>query len=277
MRAAAGQDRPSSAPPELTYHHSSETLSKYFYSVIHCFRPECEGMWDGFTLRGHYNLDVFFSPMEGGYSIIRTQRKLSRHRLSTMFSIWDYIGAVSKLSSNGQEEIEHGKEGSTCSAGMKSGPTVTMQTLSTPTSVAHPCSCLAGPASAPGAAWLGTGWGWGVCKSGRRCRFIKELRLIFMWPARTPGVRRQRGRESVGMNCGLFCWGEKGITMKKNLIAPRPDGKLSTPQHLRPFSSSSSTTSKSLLLQTWDSLKDKNWCYRLDLSVTKIIVPKMYW
>lgn len=61
MRAATGQDRPSSAPPELTYHHSSETLGKYFYSVIHCFRPECEGMWDGFNLRGHYNLDVFFS------------------------------------------------------------------------------------------------------------------------------------------------------------------------------------------------------------------------
>lgn len=96
-----------------------------------------------------------------------------------------------------------------------------MQTVSTPTSVAHPCSRLAGPASAPGAAWLGTGWGWGVCKSGRRCRFIKELRLIFMWPARTPGVRRQRGRESVGMNCGLFCWGEKGITLGKKTWSPQ--------------------------------------------------------
>lgn len=90
-----------------------------------------------------------------------------------------------------------------------------MQTVSTPTSIAHPCSRLAGPASAPDAAWLGTGWGWGACKSSRRCRFIKELRLIFMWPARTPGVQRQRGRESVGMNCGLFCWGEKGITLRK--------------------------------------------------------------
>lgn len=155
-----------------------------------------------------------------------------------------------------------------------------MQTVSTPTSIAHPCSRLAGPASAPDAAWLGTGWGWGACKSSRRCRFIKELRLIFMWPARTPGVQRQRGRESVGMNCGLFCWGEKGITLrkkkKKNLIAPRPDGKLSTPQHLWPFSPSSSTTSKSVLLQTWDSLKDENWRYRPDFSITKIIVPKMY-
>lgn len=207
MRAAGGQDRPSSAPPELTYHHSSETLSKYFYSVIHCFRPECEGMWDGFTLRGHYNLDVIFSPMEGGNRIIRTQRKLSRHRLSTMFSIWDYIGVVNKLSSNGQEEIEQGKEGSTCSAGMKSGPL-------------WPCRrCqLLRPLLILVLTWQGQhlppvqlgwehGWGWGVCKSGRRCRFIKELRLIFMWPARTPGVRRQRGRESVGMNCGLFCWG----------------------------------------------------------------------
>lgn len=93
--------------------------------------------------------------------------------------------------------------------------TVSVQMVSTPPPIAHPRSCLTGLASAHGAAWLGTGWGCGVCESGRRRRFIKKLRLIFMWPVRTPGVRRQRGRESLGMNCSLFLLREKGISVKK--------------------------------------------------------------
>lgn len=56
---------------------------------------------------------------------------------------------------------------------------------------------------------------------------------------------------------------EKGITVrKKNTDLPRPTGKLSTPQHLRSFSSSPSTTSKSLShCKFTDTTLLTNQCY----------------
>lgn len=62
MHAAAGQDRPSSQSPELTYHLSCETLSRFFHSVISLASPSGDARTGMFVC-------FFFFLMEVEHSI----------------------------------------------------------------------------------------------------------------------------------------------------------------------------------------------------------------